>query len=298
MNKYIAIDIGGTEIKYGILNEMGDFMEKSSCMTPSRQGGPAILKTVLDIIMRIQNRVEISGVCISTMGVVDTEKGEIIYAGKTAPNYAGISYKKTIEDQFAIPCEVENDVNCAGLAEYLRGAGRGSRNMVCITVGTGIGGCAVLDGKVLHGASDSAMEVGYLPVGSREFQDIGATSTLCRKVAERKQEPENLWNGRRIFETAQKGDQICEKAIDEMCDALGKGIGGICYILNPDVVVLGGGIMAQKEYLEPRIDKALKRYLKPMAYQALGLRFAALGNDAGMIGAFLHFMERQKGKRI
>ena len=170
--------------------------------------------------------------------------------------------------------------------------------MVCITVGTGIGGCAVLDGKVLHGASDSAMEVGYLPVGSREFQDIGATSTLCRKVAERKQEPENLWNGRRIFETAQKGDQICEKAIDEMCDALGKGIGGICYILNPDVVVLGGGIMAQKEYLEPRIDKALKRYLKPMAYQALGLRFAALGNDAGMIGAFLHFMERQKGKRI
>ena len=297
MRRYVALDVGGTETKHGILEEKGNLEEKSHCKTPAQEGGQAILDSVLRIIGEYRERHEIAGVCISTMGIVDIDKGEIIYASKTAPGYAGTQLKKAVEESFGVPCEVENDVNCAGLAEYRRGAGKGSKNMVCLTVGTGIGGCAVLDGKVLHGTSASAMEVGYLPIGGVEFQDVGAASAMCRKVAEKKHDPQESWNGKRVFETAKQGDVVCEEAIDEMCDVLGKGIGGICYILNPDVVVLGGGIMAQKDYLAPRIDHALRLYLKPVVYQALKLRFAVLKNDAGMIGAYYHFMDRQ-GRNI
>lgn len=296
MKGYTAFDIGGTQIKHGIMDEAGILLEKDQYRSPASEGGQAILSSVLEVIARDLSRFELLGVCISTMGVVDSERGEITYASNTAPGYAGTSYKGLIESRFGIPCEVENDVNCAGLAEYRCGAGKGSKNMVCLTVGTGIGGCAVLDGKILHGASGSAMEVGYLLMGGKEFQEIGATSVMCRKVAGRKQDSPENWDGKRIFEAARQGDRVCEEAIDEMCDVLGRGIGDICYVLNPDVVVLGGGIMVEQDYLEPRIDRALKRYLKPVAYEALTLRFAACRNDAGMIGAFYHFMDRQGQK--
>ncbi len=294
MKRYVAIDVGGTEIKYGVLDKTGKIMEKSARRTPAEEGGQAILRAVSDIVAGYQKLFEVLGVCISSMGVVDCEKGEIFYANETIPDFIGTSYKKTVEEQFEVPCEVENDVNCAGLAEYKSGAARGSRNMVCLTVGTGIGGCAVIDGKVLRGASGSTMEIGYLPVDGDEFQNLGSARSLCRKVAAQKGGSPEEWNGRRIFAAANGGDEICVAAIDEMCRVLGKGIAAICYVLNPDTVVLGGGIMAQQEYLGPRIQRALKSRLRPMTYDVLKLCFAEYQNDAGMIGVFYHFRELHK----
>lgn len=149
-----------------------------------------------------------------------------------------------------MPCEVENDVNCAGLAEYVSGSAKESHIMFCATVGTGIGGCAIVNGRVFHGASNSACEVGYIPMGDSDFQTLGASSILVRKVAEKKIEPLDMWDGKKIFELAEKGDEVCISAIKEMCDVLGKGLATICYVLNPDTIVLGGGIMVQKKFLK------------------------------------------------
>lgn len=291
--RYAALDVGGTEIKYGVLDEAGVILEKGSRKTPAQEGGAGILRETLSIVAACREKYPICGVPISSTGVVDCETGEIIYAGETVPRFAGTAFKKAVEERFQLPCEVENDVNCAGLAEYVSGAGQGSRFMVCLTVGTGIGGCAVIDGKVLHGASGSAMEIGYLPVDGKDFQQLAAASVLCREVAARKKEPVEQWDGRRIFAEAQKGDAVCREAIDSICQALGKGISAISYVLNPDTVVLGGGIMAQKEALEPRIRLALQKHLRPMVYQALRLKFAKHGNDAGLIGALYHFQRKQ-----
>ena len=95
----------------------------------------------------------------------------ILHASDAIPGYAGISYKAYMEENFHLPCAVENDVNCAGLAESISGAGKGSRINLCLTVGTGIGGCLVVDGKVFHGASNSACEVGYMHLAPGAFQD-------------------------------------------------------------------------------------------------------------------------------
>lgn len=192
-----------------------------------------------------------------------------------------------------IPCEVENDVNCAGLAESVSGASKGSSSSLMLTVGTGIGGCVIIDGKVFHGFSNSACEVGYMHMAGSDFQTLGAASILSGKVAEWKNEPTEKWNGYRIFKEAKKGDTLCIRAIDEMTDVLGQGIANICYVLNPEVVVLGGGIMAQEDYLKGRVEKAVEKYLIPSIADHTRIAFARHKNDAGMLGAFYHFMQRQ-----
>ena len=211
------------------------------------------------------------------------------YASPLIPNYAGIQYKKILEERFHIPCEVENDVNCAGLAENRSGAAKGAKIALVLTIGTGIGGCIVIDGKVFHGFSNSACEVGYMHMDDSDFQTLGAASILTKKVAEWKGEQEDIWDGYHIFEEAKKGDELCNRAIDEMCDVLGKGIANICYVINPEIVVLGGGIMAQEEFLKDRIKAAMDKYLVSSIAKHTKLAFAKHQNDAGMLGAFYHF---------
>ena len=211
------------------------------------------------------------------------------YASPLIPNYAGIQYKKILEERFHIPGEVENDVNCVGLAEYSSGAAKGSRIALILTVGTGIGGCIVIDGKVFRGFGNSACEVGYMHMGDSDFQTLGAASTLTKKVAQWKGEPQEKWDGRHVFEEAGKGDRLCIRAIDEMTDVLGRGIANICYVIDPEVVVLGGGIMAQEDFLKGQIENALKKYLVPGMVEHTRIAFARYRNDAGMLGAFYHF---------
>lgn len=296
MNKYVSIDIGGTAIKYGLIGENGQILIRGMMDTEAEKGGPAIFEKVEDIVESFCVRENVSGICISTAGMVDTEKGEIIYSAPLIPNYAGTEYKKVLEETFGIPCEVDNDVNCAGLAEYYTGAAAGSRIALILTVGTGIGGCAVIDGRVFRGYSESACEVGYMSLRDSDFQTLGAASILTKKVAGWKKEPEESWNGRRIFEAAKEGDELCIRAIDEMADVLGQGISNICYVLNPEIVVLGGGIMAQETFLGERIEHAVSRYLIPGIARHTRLAFAKHKNDAGMLGAFYHFQQNHSEK--
>ena len=217
MNKYVSIDIGGTAIKYGIIYEDAEIICKRSMKTEAWKGGPAILQKVTGIVeeMKQEAQEEISGICISTAGMVDTKEGSIFYSAPLIPNYAGTQFKKTLEEMFQVPCEVENDVNCAGLAENRSGAAKGAKIALVLTIGTGIGGCIVIDGKVFHGFSNSACEVGYMHMDDSDFQTLGAASILTKKVAEWKGEQEDIWDGYHIFEEAKKGDELCNRAIDE-----------------------------------------------------------------------------------
>lgn len=296
MKKYVSIDIGGTAIKYGLLTENGEIISRSERKTEAYKGGPAILEKAIEITESFCKKEEISGICISTAGMVDTKKGEIFHAAPLIPDYTGTKFKETLEERFHIPCEVENDVNCAGLAEYISGAAKGSKVSLMLTIGTGIGGSIVINGEVFHGFSNSACEVGYMRMLGSDFQTLGAASILTRKVSEWKNEPEEVWNGYHIFEEAKKGDELCIRAIDEMSDVLGLGIANICYVINPEVVVLGGGIMAQEEYLRERIETAVEKHLIPSIAAHTKIAFAQHRNDAGMLGAFYHFRQCQEGR--
>lgn len=292
MNKYVSIDIGGTAIKYGIINENTEILEKGKIPTEAHLGGPAIMEKVIHIIEEYEKEHKLSGICISTAGMVDVEKGEIFYAAPLIPNYVGINFKQELETRFSLPCEVENDVNCAGLAENTSGAAKGKRVTLCLTIGTGIGGCILIDGEVFHGYSNSACEVGYMYIEESDFQTLGAASILTKNVAEKKGETKEKWDGYHIFEAAKAGDDICLEAINKMTDILGKGIANICYVINPQIIVLGGGIMAQEKFLRPRIEEAIKKYLIPGIAKKTEIAFAEHQNDAGMLGAYYHFKNR------
>lgn len=246
MNPYVVIDIGGTSIKYGLADAKGQLLETHEMPTEAQKGGPHILNTTKEIVARYLKKHPLAGVAISSAGMVDPDKGEIFYAGPQIPNYAGTQFKKEIEETFQIPCEIENDVNCAGLAEVTTGHAKGSNHAVCLTIGTGIGGCLLLDGQVFHGFSNSACEVGYLHLPDGAFQDLASTTALVEYVAEHHGDPVEQWNGRRIFKQATEGDKICMAGIDRMVAYLGKGLANIAYVVNPEVIVLGGGLWPRK----------------------------------------------------
>lgn len=135
-------------------------------------------------------------------------------------------------------------------------------------------------------------------LGKGSFQDLASTTALIKDVAKRKNESEESWNGRRIFEEAKKGDQHCIAAIQQTVDFLGQGLANMAYVTNPDLIVLGGGIMAQEDYLAPLIKKALKKYLVSSLFEVLDVRFAQHKNDAGMLGAYYHFCQKQKERPV
>lgn len=292
MKHYLAIDIGGTAIKYGLMTETGDLLEKHEMATEAHKGGPAILDKVKDLVAAYQEA-GLAGVAISSAGMVDPDKGNIFYAGPQIPNYAGTQFKRVIEETFGIPCEVENDVNCAGLAEAISGSAKDCPVALCLTIGTGIGGCLLIDSQVFHGSSYSACEVGYIHLPDGAFQDLASTTALVRDVARRHGDAVSDWNGRRIFEEAKAGNHHCIAAIDQLVDYLAQGLANICYVANPNTIVLGGGIMAQKDYLQDKILAALNKYLVSSIAEKTQIRFASHENNAGMIGAYYHFKYKE-----
>lgn len=293
MKHYLAIDIGGTAIKYCLMTETGDLLEKHEMATEAHKGGPAILDKVKDLVAAYQEA-GLAGVAISSAGMVDPDKGNIFYAGPQIPNYAGTQFKRVIEETFGIPCEVENDVNCAGLAEAISGSAKDCPVALCLTIGTGIGGCLLIDSQVFHGSSYSACEVGYIHLPDGAFQDLASTTALVRDVARRHGDAVSDWNGRRIFEEAKAGNHHCIAAIDQLVDYLAQGLANICYVANPNTIVLGGGIMAQKDYLQDKILAALNKYLVSSIAEKTQIRFASHENNAGMIGAYYHFKHKEQ----
>lgn len=295
MKKYISIDIGGTMIKYGIMNESHIIEEFYECAAEADKGGPYVIDKVKHIVKEEQSRQLIHGICISTAGIVDAEKGEILYANDSIPNYTGMKVKEVLEVECGIPCEVENDVNCAGISEYCVGAAKGSKVCVCLTIGTGIGGCILIEDRVFRGFSNSAGEVGYMRIGNTDFQSMASSRAMVNQVNAKKgyQEKEQL-DGRKIFDLAKLNDQVCKDAIAEMCEILGYGISNICCVVNPEVIILGGGIMKQREYLKPLLEASLAKYLVEPIRNHVRIEFAQNGNKAGMIGAYFNFRNRQR----
>lgn len=296
MKTYVVIDIGGTNIKYGLMAEEEYLLEEHEVATQAHKGAAFVVETVKGIVEQYLDR-KPSGVCISTAGIVDSDKGEIVYAGPHIANYTGTQFKKIVEEEFAIPCEVENDVNCAGLAEALSGSGMNSKAIVCLTIGTGIGGCLILEKQVFHGFSNAACEVGYIRLPEGDFQDLASTKAMVEYVAELHGDDVADWSGRRIFTEAEKGNSLCVQGIDRMVDYLGQGIANICYVVNPELVILGGGIMAQEAILKPKLQAALETYLLPSLAEKTKLVFAKHKNTAGMFGAYYHFKNQEAKRR-
>lgn len=284
---YLSIDIGGTNIKSGIVreSEIIEIVDKEEFPTNAKKVyGIGIQKKVVEIIEFYRKKYKIDGVAVSTAGVVNSTTNEIIYANENIPYYIGINLAETVQSIFNIPCMVENDVNCAAIGELHYGAGKGCSNLFCLTVGTGIGGSIIIDKNLYHGASFTAGEIGYIKINNKDFQDIASTSFLINRV---KEQTGLELNGKEIFDKALNGHAPIEQIIDEFCENLAAGIVTIYYVLNPEKVIIGGGIMEQTEYLSPILNKKIQTAMDGIFnHKNIDISFASLGNNAGMFGAY------------
>ena len=253
--------------------------------------GPGILQRVETLIAKAMQQQDIEGIAISTAGMVDAEKGCIQYANDNIPEYTGLAFKQLLEARFHMPCWVENDVNAAALGETVFGAGRGAAHALMLTIGTGIGGAVVIDHTIYHGYSGSAGEIGYMWVKDRHFQDIASTTALIQHVEAKTQKAD--LNGKIICARAKRGDAVCMQAIKELCSHIAIGVSSCACLMNPQIIILGGGIMTQKELFAPLMEAYLKQYMNEEIYAHTQLAFAQLGNRAGMAGACAYWMIKE-----
>lgn len=293
---YICIDIGGTAIKYGLADSRGSFLDKNFVATEAKlYGGAGIVDKVRRIIRNYIKDRKIGGIGISTPGIIDAKAGIVVYVmPQSIPNYSNTPLKSIVESEFGLKCTVENDVNCAALGEMWLGAGKGKSSLFAMTVGTSIGGCAVYGGKVIHGAGNSAGEIAYMKIPGGSMHELATTTRLIKDVAEAKSLKESDLNGEMIFDWAKQGDIVSQNAIANLVYHLADGIVNITAVLNPEMVILGGGIMAQKEYLQPLVNAAVKERLAPDVFASMQIEFAKLQNDAGMIGALYNLLSQVK----
>jgi predicted NBD/HSP70 family sugar kinase len=292
LKHFISIDIGGTDIKYGIINDQGEIVQKSKTPTEALKGNKSLVQKLLNIVSELlKYDYVISGIGISTAGVVDTEKGEIIYAGGTMPGYKGTKLKEILEGQFGLSTKVNNDVNAAALGEAWVGAAKGVNTFFCMTLGTGIGGAIIIDKKLYKGFHYKAAEIGYMfkEKGAESFYETKAATSILIKTAQRELENEDI-DGSYIFEQAKQGDIDCNRMINSWVEEVTRGIANIIFVLDPELIIIGGGVSKQGEFLIKRIKNKLPLYLPPNFDTNTMIKTAEYGNDAGMLGAVYEFL--------
>ncbi|PHF91118.1 ROK family protein [Bacillus wiedmannii] len=292
MKEYIAFDIGGTQIKYGIVSETGTVLKHKTVSTEIHLGGEQIIQKLILLSKKLMNEHTISGIGISTAGIVNIHKGVVTGGVEHIPNYATIPIIDRLQRVLQVPVSIENDVNCAALGEKWKGIGNRKRNFIMLTLGTGIGGAIFIDGDLYRGHSFSAGEWGNMLIEGRSFEEVASISGLICLV--RKYKGESDWNGKTIFELYDKGDREVTQAVEVFFKHLAIGISNLAYIFNPEMIVIGGGITDRGKQFLKEVKGEVEKYLNKEIYNNCEIELAQNGNCAGMVGAIYHFLHHHK----
>ena len=310
--KIIGIDLGGTSVKFAILTQEGEVQEKWSIKTNILDEGSHIVDDMIESINHRLKLLNLSakdfiGIGMGSPGVVDREKGTVIGAynlnGKTLQ-----PVKEKIEKATGIPFFIDNDANVAALGERWKGAGENQPDVVFMTLGTGVGGGIVAEGKLLHGVAGAAGELGHITVdcdqpirctcGKKGCLETVASATgivnLTRRYADEYAGDAELKklidngedvNAKIVFDLAKAGDELALIVYRNFARYLGIACANIGSILNPSTIVIGGGVSAAGEFLLDGVRKVYEENSFPQVRTSTKLALATLGNDAGVIGA-------------
>jgi glucokinase len=311
---YIGVDLGGTNIKFGIVSEKGVILHKGMLPVQSRLGREAILNNInravfqsLDIAEK--KKIKIKGIGVGSPGTVNLDTGKIEGSCPNLPQMVNVGLKQWLSGYFDLPIHADNDANVMALAEHKFGAAKNYEYVLCLTLGTGIGGGIILDDELFHGSNYAGAEFGHMSIcyNGRKCHcgGIGCLEMYASAPAMIKETKKILHADKRsiihrlikgnldkltpkiIFEAERKGDAVATSIIDQTCIYLGVGIASAVNLLNPQVVVIGGGVSEGGNNFIKRIEKQVKKRAFPSATKNLKVVKAQLGNDAGFIGAAL-----------
>ncbi len=309
---YAGIDIGGTNIKYGLVDTRGEVLFKEQRPTMASKGAEPLLHLVTNIAESLlyqaaEEEVEVHGLGVGTPGAVDNKTGTVIGLSPNIAGWRGTAIGETLRNRLNMPVWVDNDVNAMALAESRFGAGVGYNSLVCVAIGTGVGGGIVIDGKLWRGGNHTAGEIGHLSI-DYEGNDCrcgrkGCLETYCSSSAILKRAKKKL-NGRltpvfenvlegdienlkikKLFAAVRKGDEIALEVINETAGLLAEGLAGVVNLLNPEIVVIGGGVADGGGGFVEAVSAEIRKRAFDTATENLRVAKATLGNNAGFIGA-------------
>ncbi|MDZ7263541.1 MAG: ROK family protein [candidate division KSB1 bacterium] len=307
MSVYAGFDLGGTNLKYALGTSNGDIVYRHSRPSLADQPQAVIFDNMFsafeELLQEAKARGEqIAAIGVGTPGSIDFPKGQLIGSTPNIPHWTDAPIKKNFEAKFKIPTWADNDANLMALAEARKGAGRKYRTILCLTLGTGIGGGIIIDNQVYRGIHSSAAEVGHIiiefggkPCNCGNFGCLEAYASAPAMVERYRRklkrtgvvyEIEEL-STELIFQKAALNEELAKQTIMETCDYLGAGIASMVHIIDPEIVIIGGGVAdAGQEFID-RIQAVTKSVvLKPIA-KSLRVVKAELKNDAGIVGAIL-----------
>jgi glucokinase len=304
-NYVVGVDLGGTKISCALSDLEGRVVAQTTIPTLAHEGNNPVLGRIIKTIEMVleEGNVatnEVAAIGIGSPGPLDAKKGIIV----TTPNlpFKNFQLVQPIEEKFSIPTYLDNDANVAAIAEFMFGAGKGTENMVYITVSTGVGGGAILNGKIYRGSTTNALEVGHTTVfpggprcgcgnlGCLEATSSGtaigkrANEAVSSKVETSLRDYETV-TSYEVFKEAEKGDAVSKKILDEAFNYLGIGVANIIASFDPDKVIIGGGVSKGGDVLFNKVQEVVnERCFKSMA-EYCKIVPAGLGTDAGVLGA-------------
>ncbi|WP_294188406.1 ROK family protein [uncultured Clostridium sp.] len=302
--KYVVgVDLGGTKIYTALVDLGGNIVKEVTVKTEAQKGDTVVLdkiiKTIDDVLIGTDID-EIKAIGVGSPGPLDVENGLIVYT----PNlpFKNFNIVKPIKEKYKIDTYLDNDANVATLSEYMFGAGKGSKNMVYVTVSTGIGGGAILNGSLFRGSTSNALEIGHITVmkggprcgcGNTGCAEALASGTAIMKRAKEAIESKvetSLKNyeevtAKEVFLEAEKGDKVSKDILNDALSYLGITISNIANSFDPDKIIIGGGVSEAGRIVFDKIDYEMERRCLRTIYNNCKIEKAVLGSKAGVLGA-------------
>ena len=307
MKYCFGVDIGGTTVKLGLFTTEGEIVDKWEIKTRTENQGEAVLP---DIAAALNEKLEekqipkdeVEGIGVGVPAPVDSE-GVVQNTANLGWGYKEV--KREMEELSGMRAEIGNDANVAALGEMWLGAGKGRKNIVMVTLGTGVGGGIIMNGKILTGENGAAGEIGHITVNPKETLTCGcgckgcleqyssATGVirLAKERLEASDKPSELRKfaddeigGKEVFDAYKAGDELAAEAVDEFAAYLGMGLGNVASVVDPQAFVIGGGLSKNGPIVIELIKKQYEKNVM-FALKNTEFRLAELGNDAGMYGA-------------
>ncbi len=300
----IGIDLGGTQLRAALINQSGAILRRMALATAAAAGPTAVTEQLHQVATAVSAGVgpeQLIGVGVSSPGPIDTERG-IALAIPTLAGFDGAPFAQMIQERIGLPVWLENDAIAAALGEWRFGAGKGHRNLVYVTVSTGIGGGVVADGQLLHGRRGLAGHIGHMtivrdgapcPCGNNGCWEAYASGTAFARRARLRAAGNASTtlgrdgapiDGRAVFAAAAAGDALAIALVAEQADLLGVGITNLLHLYSPEVIVMGGGVAQSFDALLPGIAARVAGSAMP-AFRDTPVVRAGHGDNSGLIGA-------------
>ncbi len=307
---YLGIDLGGTNIVAGVIDKKFNIISKAKTETKAGRTSEEIAddmaKTVFEALKLSEKKIEdLTWIGVGSPGAIDAKNGIVLFAGNL--NFSNVPLAKMLEERLKKPVFLENDANSAAYGEFIAGACKGKKNSIMITLGTGVGGGIIIDGKIYSGFNFAGAELGHTVLevngepctcGRKGCFEAYSSATGLIKMTKKAMsldkksimhnlvEKEQKVSGKTAFEAMRLGDETAKKVVDEYIKYLGHGVANLINIFQPQILCIGGGVSNEGENLL----LPLKEFVKTQIFtrnleENTEIVLAELGNDAGIIGA-------------